>query len=183
VWLEGQPRLQRRTALAGFVGGLFGESQVNDPLSQRLTWLLDSLGPEFARQAIEVAAARDRVPWQEVVKIREGGATLEDLYLSALPAVQRDGVAWAVGFGLGTELGRTPRFEDEVAESGPWREGLIGPSASHAWRGFGEAIGRRWGYSGGIRSRFLAVVPERWREAASRGFEDGREWVFLPEKR
>jgi hypothetical protein len=31
--------------------------------------------------------------------------------------------------------------------------------------------------------RFCGGCTAEWREAASRGFEDGREWVFLPEKR
>jgi hypothetical protein len=180
LWLQAQPRLQQRTALAGLSHGLFGESAISEPLSPRTTWILDDLGPDFAGQTIEIAATRGQGPLPEVVQIRNRKAKLADLSLNVLPKVQRQAVAWALGFDLGTELARSPEFEDGVMATGPWQEGFEGPLAPHAWSGFSEALGRRWGYSNDIRSRFLAEVPPEWRAAARRGYRDGKEWVFLP---
>ena len=180
AWLKGQPRLQQRTALVAFSRGLFGQSEINAPLAPQASWLLDELGPEFAGQALELAGTRDRAPLQEVVKLRDRKAKLTDLPLNNLPEVQRAAVAWAIGFGLATEFARSSNFEDEQMTAGPWQEGFEGPLASQSWAGFGEAVGRRWGYSNAIRARFLRAVPTQWTAAADRGFQDGREWVFLP---
>jgi hypothetical protein len=182
-WLRTQPRLQRRTALRALGDAVFPEQGLTAAIPEQARWVLDDLGPSLATEALEVAATIDRVPRQAVEAVRERGATLEELDSDALPFIQRDALAWAIGFGLGTEFARTPQVDYERLASGPWHRAFDGQLGAHAWRGFGESVGRRWGYSIETRRRFLAAVDSRWRDQAALGFEDGSEWMFLPNVR
>jgi hypothetical protein len=181
--LRSQPRLQRRTTLLALGLAVLPEQGLTAALPEQAWWLLDDLGPSLATEALEVASTIDRIPWQEVEAVREKGVTLDDLDSDALPFIQRDALAWAIGFGLGTEFARSSELDLERLASGPWHRAFDGQRGAPAWRGFGESVGRRWGYSVETRRRFLTTVDSRWRDQAALGFKDGSEWMFLPNAR
>jgi hypothetical protein len=180
-WLDEQPAVVRRTALMGYVY-TWPALVAADPrteLGHEALALLGPFDPPTRLELLEVSATF--VPLHpQTPDIAQPENTLERLVPATLPDEQRPAAAWALGYLVGRELFLARSLPDALDTVDVASKAFDGEVAGHAWRGFSDAFGRRWGYSKAARESFLADVPTEHRPDAVSGLEQGTRWAFVP---